>query len=158
MYDMKNSLRTYQPLITIVGYVVLWTIVTVTWSPSIMWAFMGMFFFFFSLFKLLDVSWFAKSYSRYDIIAERTNMWGYIYPFVELILWVSYLLWVMHSSLHIVTWVIMFIGLIWVSRAVIFKQKIACACLGAWFNLPMSIVTIIENFSMLIMAIWMLVL
>ena len=50
----------------------------------------------------------------------------------------------------------MFVGLIGVSKSVIQKSKIQCACLGTVFNLPMSYITIIENGIMLSMALFML--
>jgi len=40
--------------------------------------------------------------------------------------------------------------------AVTKKQTIRCACLGSGFNLPMSTVTIVEDLSMVAMAVWML--
>jgi hypothetical protein len=48
------------------------------------------------------------------------------------------------------------IGAIGVIQANFSKQTIQCACLGTVFNLPMSIVTVIENVSMAAMAAWML--
>jgi len=50
----------------------------------------------------------------------------------------------------------MFVGLIGVSKSVIQKSMIQCACLGTVFNLPMSYITIIENGIMLSMALFML--
>ena len=44
-----------------------------------------------------------------------------------------------------------------VIRAVMNKQKIRCACLGAIFELPMSTITIIEDLLMAGMAAWMLI-
>ena len=55
----------------------------------------------------------------------------------------------------VVTAIIMCIGLIGVLSAVQKKQAIQCACLGTEFNLPMSVVTIIENSVMIVMAIAM---
>ena len=57
---------------------------------------------------------------------------------------------------NILTAVIMSVGLIGVIAAVRKKQTIQCACLGTAFNLPMSVVTIIENSVMLAMALAML--
>lgn len=51
----------------------------------------------------------------------------------------------------------MLVGLIGVTRSVLDKQQIQCACLGTGFNLPMSSVTIIEDATMLLMAVGMIV-
>jgi copper chaperone CopZ len=48
--------------------------------------FMGLFFFFFSLFKFLDLSGFALSFAMYDPLAKRLPLYGRVYPFLELIL------------------------------------------------------------------------
>jgi len=44
-----------------------------------------------------------------------------------------------------------------VIQSVLDKKKIRCACLGAFFKLPMSTVTIIEDLLMVAMAVFMLV-
>lgn len=86
---MKHEHKTtsYYPLIVIVGYVVLATLFVVL-GEGITWmeAFMGYFFLFFSLFKMLDVPAFAMAYKKYDILAASVPLWGKIYPFVELVL------------------------------------------------------------------------
>jgi hypothetical protein len=56
-----------------------------------------------------------------------------------------------------VTIIVMGFSSLGVVRAVMNKQKIRCACLGAVFNLPMSTITIIEDLLMVAMAAWMLV-
>ena len=49
----------------------------------------------------------------------------------------------------------MVIGSIGVAKSLLNKTNIQCACLGSAFNLPMSTVTLIEDFGMAIMAITM---
>jgi hypothetical protein len=53
---------------------------------------------------------------------------------------------------NVITMLLMGIGLIGVIRAIRSGKVIQCACLGTAFNLPMSVVTIIENSVMLVMA------
>ena len=48
------------------------------------------------------------------------------------------------------------ISSIGVIRSVLNKRKIKCACLGDVFNLPMSTVTIVEDLTMVAMAVVML--
>jgi len=123
-----------------------------TWMGN----FMAGFFLIFSFFKLLDIPAFAKAYQSYDIIASKIKWYGYVYPFIELGLGLSYIFFYDSEITNLTTAIVMFVGLIGVSRSVIQKSKIQCACLGTVFNLPMSYVTIIENGIMLIMALFML--
>ena len=124
-----------------------------TWMGN----FMAGFFLVFSFFKILDIPAFAKAYQSYDIIASKINWYGYIYPFIEFSLGISYLFFYDSVLTNLITAIIMFVGLIGVYRSVIQKTKIQCACLGTVFNLPMSYVTIIEDGVMLMMALFMLI-
>ncbi|XVN42196.1 MAG: hypothetical protein RCG15_05870 [Candidatus Rickettsia vulgarisii] len=42
-----------------------------------------------------------------------------------------------------------------VLRSVLSGQKIKCACLGTALNVPLGVISIIENFGMGIMAVYM---
>ena len=155
------SLKSYKPLFLVVAYVVGGTVVLAFAAndPSIrngMRNFMGLFFLGFAFFKLLDVSKFADAFATYDIIAKRSRAYGLAYPFIELGLGVMFITGTWLFAANVVTAIVMAIGLVGVVSAVRRKQTIQCACLGTAFNLPMSVVTIVENTVMLVMAIFML--
>ena len=118
--------------------------------------FMAGFFIVFSFFKFLNLTGFAESYAMYDILAKRVKVYGLVYPFIELILGVAYLTGFEPTITYIATICIMGFSSIGVIQSVLDKKKIRCACLGAVFNLPMSMVTIIENLIMVLMALIML--
>lgn len=152
----EHSKVTYYPLFVIVSYIVLATVLSSVWNGiGAMSLFMWYFFLFFSLFKMLDVPAFAMAYKKYDVLAASIPWWGKLYPFVELILAGFYLSWYANKAVHSVTAVLMLVGLIGVTRSVLNKQKIKCACLGTGFNLPMSTITIIEDAVMILMAVGM---
>ena len=111
--------------------------------------YMAVFFLTFSFFKLLDVKAFAENYSSYDILAQRWPAWGLVYPFVELLLGLAYLINFAPVITNGATFAIMSISIIGVIQSVMSRKKIRCACLGAIFNLPMSTITIIENAFMI---------
>ena len=152
---------TYRPLLLIVGYlagtVLLceWTLGGFHW-PRAMRHFMGGFFLVFSFFKLLDVGGFARSFRSYDLLARFVPGYGLAYPFIELGLGIAYLMNVVPGPTNVVTAVVMLAGLIGVVSVLRRGQNVQCACLGTVFNLPMSVVTFIENGTMLAMAIAML--
>ena len=114
--------------------------------------FMGGFFVVFSFFKMLDLTGFVNSFQSYDILAKKSRGFGYLYPFIELGLGVAYLTGLLPIVTNAITLVIMLIGILGVSQALLAKRKIQCACLGTVFNLPMSKVTFIEDGLMAIMA------
>ena len=89
----------------------------------------------------------------YDIVAQKIKAYGFIYPFIELGLGISYLTAFNPTFTNAATILVMGISSIGVIQSVLNKKKIQCACLGAVFNLPMSTVTIIEDLLMVAMAI-----
>lgn len=120
--------------------------------------FMGGFFVVFSFFKLLDLRGFADAYSGYDVIASRWRAFGFVYPFLELLLGIAYLLRFELWWTSLATVILMLVGSVGVVRNLLRGSRIQCACLGTVFNLPMSTVTLAEDFGMAAMALIMLVL
>ena len=114
--------------------------------------FMAAFFLGFSFFKLLDLRGFAASYQMYDIVARRVPAYGYVYPFIELMLGVAYLTGFRPIATNVVTLVVMSVGAVGVLQSLLARRRIRCACLGTVFNLPMSTVTLVEDGLMVVMA------
>lgn len=146
-------LTTYYPLLLIMSIIAVSSLAAQSW----MMAFMAGFYIVFGAFKLLDVPAFAASYAQYDVVAMAFKPWGYAYPFIELALGFAFLFWVQMNASTWIALILSLVGLVGVTRSVVRKQTIQCACLGTGFNLPMSTVTIIENLGMALMAAWMLV-
>lgn len=160
--DNKPFFGIYKPLILVFFYILLVALAVEVVNGSFelhrfMPNFMAGFFLVFSFFKMLDLNGFASSYSMYDLLAKRVSAYGYIYPFIELGLGVTYLLAYRPMLINVITLIVMAFSSIGVILAVMNKQKIRCACLGTGFNLPMTTVTIIEDLLMAAMAAWMLV-
>jgi cation transport ATPase len=161
--EPRFKLSTYKPLLLVVAYVVGLTLFIESLYGDFAWHramrhFMGFFFLGFAFFKLLNVSGFADAFSTYDVIAKRSRMYALSYPWIELALGTLYLSGMMLLATNIVTALVMSLGLVGVVSAVRKKQAIQCACLGTVFNLPMSVVTIIENSVMIAMAVTMILL
>lgn len=159
--EQRSFLQTYKPLLLVIGYLVgIVGLVELT-AGSFDWMramanFMGGFFLAFSFFKLLDLRGFVDSFQTYDVVARPLRAYGYLYPFIELGLGVAYLVGFAPVATNVVTLVVMLVGIVGVSQALLQKRQIQCACLGTVFNLPMSKVTFIEDGVMAIMAVAML--
>ena len=118
--------------------------------------FMGLFYIVFSFFKLLDLKGFPESFRMYDPLAKVLPVYAWIYPFIELALGLLFLLRVQITFALIATIVILGITTVGVTKALLDKKSIRCACLGTALKLPMTEATFIENSIMLIMAFVML--
>ena len=159
MTQETSKLKQLRPLFLIFTYISVAALVlhrTDMQLKGVMLDFMGLFYIVFSFFKFLDVKGFTSSFSMYDPLAKSIPMYGWIYPFVELGLGVLLLFrFKVYISL-ILTIVILGITTIGVTRVLLNKTKIQCACLGTALKLPMTEATFIENAIMLLMAVFML--
>ncbi len=119
--------------------------------------FMGMFFIVFSFFKFLDYKGFPDSFRRYDPLAKKVPLYAKVYPFIETLLGIAFLLeWQLRIAL-LATVVVLSITTIGVLRSLLQKAQIECACLGTALKLPMTEATLIENGIMLVMSFYLLV-
>tara|TARA_B100000530_G_scaffold128859_1_gene80513 strand:- start:538 stop:837 length:300 start_codon:yes stop_codon:yes gene_type:complete len=93
----------------------------------------------------------------YDPIAKTFPFYGWMYPFIETILGLLFLLRIQLFISLCVTITILGITTVGVTRSLMNKSNIQCACLGTALKLPMTKATFIENFIMIIMAVWMII-
>ena len=149
------------PLFLIVGYIFAITLL-VAWSnsqwsvDSMMSHFMAGFFLVFSFFKFLDAPGFASAFKMYDPLAKAVPGWSWVYPYVELLLGVAYMMSWQPLATNVTTLVLMSVGGVGVLQSLLQKRTIRCACLGTALNLPMTKVTLVENGTMAAMAAFML--
>jgi copper chaperone CopZ len=158
----KSWLATYKPILLIFGYITTVATIAAFARGSFnqvqgMNVFMAGFFLTFSFFKMLDLKSFANSYAMYDIVAKNIGAWGFIYPFIELLLGIAYAVHFQPIITNSGTLIVMGVSIVGVLQSVLNKRKIQCACLGAVFNLPMSTVTIIEDALMIAMSAMLLI-
>ena len=118
--------------------------------------FMGLFYIVFSFFKLLDLKGFPQSFRMYDPLAKAIPVYGWIYPFIELTLGLMFLMRFQIDMALIATLIILGITTFGVTKTLLDKKSIQCACLGTALNLPMTKATFIENSIMIVMAVIML--
>jgi len=151
------SYKTYFPIVLILAYLVAFVALAQVrageWNwMSAMRNFMGGFFVTFSFFKLLNLSGFAVAYATYDIAAIRLRAYGYMYPFIELGLGIAYVGAFGGLITDVLTLAVMSLSTVGVTRSLLKKHAIRCACLGTVFNLPMSKITLIEDLSMVVIS------
>ena len=125
-------------------------------AGDFMFDFMGLFFIVFSFFKILDYKNFPHSFAMYDPIAKRVPIYGWIYPAIETVLGLAFLFRVALNFSLVTTIIILGTTTVGVTKSLLDKRAIRCACLGTALKLPMTKATFIENSIMIIMAIYML--
>ena len=127
------------------------------WYPFLI-NFMTGFFIVFGGFKLLDLKGFAEGYSTYDLIAQKWFGYGYLYPFIELGFGFVMLAgfhpeWLLWSE-----FALMSISGLGVVLKLAKREQIQCVCLGTTLKVPLTYVTLIEDFGMATLALLLILL
>jgi cation transport ATPase len=155
----KSKLQQLKPLLLILLYIsaagVLLHYKDWSWC-EFMLDFMGLFYIVFAFFKMLDLKGFPESFKMYDPLAKRLPIYGWMYPFIETALGLMFLMRFKVNIALIMTLVVLGITTIGVTKTLMDKKSIRCACLGTALKLPMTEATLIENSIMIAMAALML--
>ncbi|BAO54193.1 hypothetical protein NMS_0184 [Nonlabens marinus S1-08] len=155
----ESKLQQLKPLLIILGYIAIATVLLnyqrENWDGAML-DFMGLFFIVFSFFKILDLKGFPESFRMYDPLAKVLPAYGWIYPFIETALGLMFLMRFEIPVALIATLIILGITTIGVTKILLDKKSIQCACLGTALKLPMTEATFIENAIMIVMAVVML--
>jgi hypothetical protein len=157
---------TYRPLIVLFLLLLAATAVRAlvdlrdgTWTPaSSISTFMAGFFLAFAAFKLMDLKGFAEGYATYDLLARPVPAYGLAYPFLELGFGLAMLggyepAWLLWSELALMA----FSG-VGVAVKLAKREPFQCACLGTFLKVPLTKVTLVEDFGMALLAGLLLVL
>ena len=155
----ETKLKQLKPLFLILFYItsasILLNFGDWNWN-DFMLDFMGLFFIIFSFFKMLDLKGFPVSFKMYDPLAKVIPIYGFLYPFIETVLGVLFLMRIQIIFTLIVCLIILVITTIGVTKTLLSKKSIQCACLGTHLKLPMTEATLLENTIMIFMSIFML--
>lgn len=136
-------------LLVVVAGVVIW--------QDAMLPFMGVVLVILSVLKLIDLKGFADMFAQYDLVAKRSKRYGFIFPFIELGLGLSFLFaWQVRIAAAVLV-VVMSVASIGVIKNLLSKNKVRCACLGAKIKIPLTFFTAVEDVVMVIMGIMILV-
>jgi len=156
--------KNYLPLAIIIGLILLTTIVlsfrdlqldNFVTSTTISYFMIG-FFLVFSGFKLIGLKGFAEGYSTYDLLARRVSAYGYVYPFIELFFGLSMILAPASKPLLFAEIFVMSFSGVGVAIKLMKKEKFQCVCLGTILKVPLTKITVIEDFGMAALALVML--
>ena len=157
--NKKSKIEQLKPLFLILFYItsasILLNFKDWNWNEFTL-DFMGLFFIIFSFFKMLDLKGFSVSFKMYDPLAKVVPVYGFLYPFVETALGIMFLMRIQIIFALIVSLIILLVTTVGVTKTLLSKKIVQCACLGTHLKLPMTEATLIENIIMLSMSIFMI--
>ena len=157
--NKKSKIEQLKPLFLILFYItsssILLNFKDWNWNEFTL-DFMGLFFIIFSFFKMLDLKGFPVSFKMYDPLAKVIPVYGFLYPFVETVLGIMFLMRIQIIFALIVSLIILLVTTVGVTKTLLSKKIVQCACLGTHLKLPMTEATLIENIIMLSMSIFMI--
>lgn len=113
---------------------------------------MAGFFLIFGGLKFVNLKGFVELFKRYDLLASRSTVYAWAYPFIEVSLGLAYLASFRPVPVAAITLLIMVFGAVGVILALRRGADIQCACLGSWVTIPLSWVTVGEYLAMAAMA------
>lgn len=154
-----TSVWAYWPIGLIYIMAALFSLYTVQWHiyPDYMSHLMGWVLVFFGVIKLSDVIGFAEGFAKYDPLAKQSMVYAQVYPFLEITLGVLFILQLLILPATLITLFIYSASLYGALQSMMKQETLHCVCLGTYFKLPLSTVTIIEASFMILMCIWMFV-
>jgi hypothetical protein len=156
--------RSYVPLLVVILLIAAASLAA-NWSDlrhgtlhpkSLAAAFMAGFFLVFAGFKLLDLRGFAEGYATYDLLARRWEGYGFVYPFIELGFGLAMLAGQQPAWLLWAEVVVMAFSGIGVAIKLAKGERFQCACLGTFLKVPLTKVTLVEDFGMAALALYLL--
>lgn len=154
-----TSIWSYWPILLIYAAAALIALFTVQFHarPDYMSHWMGFVLIGFGLIKMSDVVGFAKGFAMYDPLAKRSATYAQVYPFLEIALGTLFILQLLIIPVTLITLCIYSVSLYGAILATKRKEALHCVCLGTYFKLPLSTVTMLEAGFMIFMCLWMLV-
>jgi len=160
-YEDKNNLNPHRKLNKtvnwILGLVVSATLLFALQQSGFMIQFMGISLLLLAGLQFLDLKGFATAFANYDIIAAKSRAYGFAFPFIELSLGLAFLF---SFYLNIAAWVLILIfgvGTIGISKNLLSKNPVKCACLGTKIKVPLTKFTFFEDIVMVAMGIMILI-
>ena len=158
--NMEIKVRLFFPLVIIFTVILSWTAIHQEIQGftlySAMHDFMAGFFIIFGGLKIINWKNFTIAFSAYDPLAKRIKIYAYVYPAIEIFLGLAYQFrFIDELPVNVITIIILTISTIGVVKKLHQKEVVQCACLGGFFNIPISWFTVFENALMIAMAIYM---
>lgn len=154
---MLNIYQTSLLLLTIMIIIYLgnlyylnWNLDTLEKKKTFLHNVVGTVFLLLGIVKLYNLNQFVSIFNKYDIIGSNIPSYGYLFPFLEIILGILFLKQSKIRLLYPFTIILITINILGVINGLQSKYKLKCGCIGSFIDLPLSYLTILENLFILI--------
>ena len=122
-------------------------------NKTILKNYIGFIFIVFGILKLFNLIKFAKIFNKYDIISKKNKIYPFFYPFIEIIIGILLMENIKINEVLFFTIILMVISIFSVIPTLLSGEKLRCGCIGSFFNIPLSYITLSENIMMLSMSV-----
>ena len=137
--------------IVLISYILYWLTGASGFLVYMRW-FMGVFMVTFAAFKFVGYKTFVGAFAGYDLVAVRFNLYGKLFPFIQLLLGLLYILNWLPFVRDVAVLLIAGVASCGVLKALQQKKTVRCACLGNVIKLPLSTISLLEDLGMVAMA------
>ena len=118
--------------------------------------FLGFFSLIFGSLKLFNLKSYINSLLEYDFVAQRFVLYGYLFPFFEILFGVLFILQIEILWLEYLCLSLFLLNTVVIANALEKRRNFTCACMGGLFNLPLSTVSLVESLTMVIGIIFLI--
>ena len=140
--DVEGAEYSYTPVVAVFGTTLLMAIIL---GDNIVQRFMGFSICALAMLKLMDIEAFSASFAKYDLITQKWRLWGKLYPGIELLIGLGFLMQPPFHLSAVIAFIIGILGMISVIKAVyIDKLALNCACVGGNTKTPLGIISFSE--------------
>ena len=108
-------------------------------NKTILKNYIGFIFIVFGILKLYNLNKFAKIFNKYDIISKKNKI--LLMENIKI------------NEVLFFTIILMVISIFSVIPTLLSGEKLRCGCIGSFFNIPLSYITLSENIMMLSMSV-----
>lgn len=158
--DFFLKIQTYTPFFFLFFLSLLFSyfLLKNNFTKTFMESYMSSYLIIFGLVKTWNIKTFKKSFSMYDPLAKRSSAYAFFYPFLEILLGGLFFLNNNTVNLFLSLFILFIFSINTVGVLAIIKTKkiVQCACVGTFFVIPVSSLTLIENMAMFLMSFLML--
>ena len=105
----------------------------------------------------MDLHGFVHGYMTYDLLAQRSSFYAHLYPFIELGFGLLMLTGLQAPWLLWAEVIVMAFSGIGVALKLAKHEEFQCACLGTFLKVPLTNITLIEDFGMAALALLLIV-
>ena len=156
---VMQRLAHFLPLIVMFALVISFTAVHGWWYDfslhTLMQYFMAGYFLLFGALKVARWRGFVESYRAYDDLAKRSRFYAWAYPALEIAFGLYYYFIALWWPVDALVALLMAQKAYSTARAVSRGEVVQCACLGSFFAIPVTRVTVFEDALMAAMAVYM---